>query len=159
MCIGSAAWLSAFCSPWLYLWTQNDTNLKDKLSPAVYQCSRGGNISIYVESMQGEVTIPCQHFVAGIHFSRHLSRKLYTVCVCLCLRLSDLLVAISAQNCATLLAVKAKQVNGVSLFSTRHNGARTPPFMTFEWWIMTLFTTKGCVVFMTLRVWDNLHKL
>ena len=49
--------------------SQSEINLKDKLSTAVCQCSGGGNISIYVESIQVEVTIPCQPCVAGIHFS------------------------------------------------------------------------------------------
>ncbi len=100
--------LSVFLPPWLYVGLQSDTNLKDKLSTAVYQRSRvEGNISIYVESTQVEVTIPCQHCVAGIHFTSQLSRKLY---MCECLRLSDLLGAVSTQAGVTFLAVKARQV-------------------------------------------------
>lgn len=54
--------------------SQSETNLKDKPSTAVYQCNGRGNISIYVESTQAEVTIPCQPCVVEI--------QLYTyVCI------------------------------------------------------------------------------
>ena len=104
--------------------------------------------------MQVKVTIPSQHYLPGIHFhTRHLSHTLYTVCLCACVCAR----AISAQSSVTFLVFKARQVNGLCLFWTRHNGAQTSPFMMSEWWIMALWT-QYCAAFIASKVLNKLHK-
>ena len=124
------------------------------------QRSRRKHLDIqYVESTQVEVTIPCQHCVAAIHFNSQLSCK--SVCACACVR-------------ACVRACKALRSTGyyfhkkwsgcegkAGLMDATfhwHNGAQTHPFTMSTLWIVILFTTLCGAAFITSRVQDKLHK-